>query len=144
MTGAMGMPTVPLYMSSHRLHPTIQHATKQPPSSAWQPTASQALRPSMPSSSPPLQLLFNPKPSLRNICVPPSAIQRSRLSSLAPWSQSINSKSRTSEGGQLVNQETPTPRVPNTPRVGASIPVQGPLHRSGGKETHQAHGPPTD
>jgi len=70
------MPIVTFNMSSS--HPT-PHPTRHEATSIINPPTKMlctALRPSMPSTSPFTQLLFNPTPIHLNTCVPPSAIQR--------------------------------------------------------------------
>jgi len=130
-----------------RLKIQLQHTAKQPPSSARQPTA---------SHSPPSFHAFSlaihasgiqPKAQPnQHVCVPPSAFQRRAGCHLRLHRGAKSTRtSRSSGGGSILSTKKHRLReCPTCSRLGASIPLQGPLHRSGGKETHQAHGPPTD
>jgi len=136
------MPMVPFHSSHQSVHPTRCEAT--PPHQIKPSNRTVALRPSKPSNLANPACIVSQCQSHNKHVASLHRPKKSRLSSY-PRTRGANQLRGRSSGGCVhpVNQGTPTPRVPTHSRWGASNHMQGPLCRSGGKETHQAHGPPT-
>jgi len=147
------MPIVTLYRSTSQreasIHPSIQHDARQPLIKANHsiqptPTPSVASRPSESSTSP-IQPAVHPNTSLTTNTLSPSTARRvAGCHLILQLVEPIDSRVNHPVGVSILSTKRHRPHeCPTHARRGAPIRIQGPLYRSGGKETHQTHGPPT-